>query len=82
MLILTRRLNESIRIGTDIEITIVQINKHSIKLGINAPKSVSVFRKELYEMIQKENIAASQAGKEKIESLKSLINKENKDTIK
>ena len=55
MLILTRRLNETIMIEDNIEISIVDIKGDQVKVGINAPKSVKVFRKEVYDAIQLEN---------------------------
>jgi carbon storage regulator len=58
MLVLARKVNESIMIGDDIEIVIIDIKGDQVKLGIKAPKSVAVHRKEIYEEIQKENIAA------------------------
>ncbi len=58
MLVLARKLNESIMIGDDIEIVIVDIKGDQIKLGIKAPKKIAVHRKEIYEEIQLENIAA------------------------
>ncbi|MFJ8266892.1 carbon storage regulator CsrA [Peribacillus asahii] len=55
MLVLTRKLNESIMIGNDIEITILAIEGEQIKLGIQAPKHVDIHRKEVYLSIQQEN---------------------------
>ncbi|MFJ7977666.1 carbon storage regulator CsrA [Peribacillus sp. NPDC096379] len=55
MLVLTRKLNESIMIGNDIEITILAVEGEQIKLGINAPKQVEIHRKEIYLAIQEEN---------------------------
>ncbi len=55
MLVLTRKLNESIMIGNDIEITILAVEGEQIKLGINAPKQVEIHRKEIYLSIQQEN---------------------------
>ncbi len=52
MLVLTRRLNETIVINDDIEITITKIDGHQIKLGIDAPKDIKVHRKEVYEKIK------------------------------
>ena len=52
MLVLTRRLNQSIRIGDNVEITVVEIRGDQIRLGINAPKDVDVHRKEVYLEIQ------------------------------
>ena len=58
MLVLTRKKNQKIMIGDEIELTIVDIKNEQIKLGISAPKHVKVFRKEVYEAIQAENKAA------------------------
>jgi len=55
MLVLTRKLNESIMIGNDIEITILAVEGEQIKLGIQAPKHVDIHRKEVYLSIQQEN---------------------------
>jgi len=60
MLVLTRKQGESIRIGDDIEIIITEINKGSARIGILAPKNTSIYRKEIYEKILKENQAAAQ----------------------
>ncbi len=58
MLVLARRINESIMIGDDIEVVIIDIKGDQVKLGIKAPKKVTVHRKEIYNEIQQENIAA------------------------
>lgn len=55
MLALSRKVNESIIVGNDIEITILEIKKEQVKIGIKAPKSVSVYRKELYLQIKDSN---------------------------
>ena len=54
MLVLSRQKDESIIIGDDVETTIVDVRGDKVRLGINAPKSVSVHRKEIYDAIQKE----------------------------
>ena len=59
MLVLSRRRDETIMINDDVEITIVEIRGEVVRLGINAPKTVSVHRKEIYEAIKAENIAAA-----------------------
>ena len=59
MLILARKLNESIMIGDKIEITIIDIKGDQVKLGIQAPKNVKVYRREVYQAIQEENKAAA-----------------------
>ena len=59
MLVLSRKYNETIMIGDEIEITVVDIRTDKVRLGITAPKSVPVHRKEVYEAIQRENQAAA-----------------------
>ena len=54
MLVLSRRKDESIIIGDDVEIIIVDVRGDKIRLGIKAPKSISVHRKEIYDAIQQE----------------------------
>ena len=54
MLVLSRQKEESIMIGDDVEITIVDVRGDKVRLGINAPRSISVHRKEIYLAIQKE----------------------------
>ncbi|MBM7540026.1 carbon storage regulator CsrA [Amphibacillus cookii] len=59
MLVLTRKLNESIKIGDNIEVKIVAIDGDQIKLGISAPKNIDIHRKEIYLDIQQENSKAT-----------------------
>jgi carbon storage regulator len=60
MLVLTRKNGESIKIGDDIEITVISSKNDQVKIGIKAPKTIEVFRKEILEQIQEENAQASQ----------------------
>ena len=60
MLILTRKQGESVAIGDDIQVTVVEIQGKQVKLGVKAPREVAVHRQEIYEKIQQENIRASQ----------------------
>ena len=55
MLALARKVNESIVINDDVEVTVLEIKGDQVKIGINAPKSVPIYRKELYLQIQKAN---------------------------
>lgn len=64
MLVLTRRLNQSIKIGDDVEITVIEVRGDQVRLGVSAPRDVSVHRKEVYLQIQQENQAAAQSGAE------------------
>ncbi len=59
MLVLSRQRDETIMIGDDIEITIVDIRGDKVRVGINAPKEISVHRKEVYDAIQQENRRAA-----------------------
>jgi carbon storage regulator len=60
MLVLSRQRDETIMIGDDIEITVVDIRGDKVRLGINAPRVIQVHRKEVYEAIRSENTQASQ----------------------
>lgn len=60
MLVLSRRANESIMIGNNIEIKILGIEEGKVKLGIEAPKDVEICRREIYIEIEEENITASE----------------------
>ncbi len=62
MLVLSRQRDESIMIGDDVEITIVDIRGEKVRLGINAPPHVPVHRKEVYEAIKREKQAAAGGG--------------------
>ena len=59
MLILSRKVDEKIQIGDDITITIIDIHGEQVKIGVEAPKNIKVFRQEVFEAIQKENKAAA-----------------------
>ena len=70
MLALSRKKDESIIINNNIEITVIEVKGDQVKIGITAPKSVPVYRKEVYDQIQESNKeAANSAG---IEALKEL----------
>lgn len=59
MLVLSRQRDQTIMIGDDVEITVVDIRGDKVRLGINAPPEVPVHRKEVYDQIKKENRAAA-----------------------
>ena len=58
MLILTRKIDEAIRLGDDIRIVLVQIKGGQVRLGIECPSNVRVLREELYEAVRQENLNA------------------------
>lgn len=60
MLVLSRRRNESIMIGKDVEVTVIDIRGDQVKLGIRAPAQVAIHRKEVFEAIETENRAAAE----------------------
>lgn len=72
MLVLSRQRDETIMIGDDIEVTVVDIRGDKVRLGINAPKHVAVHRKEVYEAIRRENREAAQVKPEDLSGVKLL----------
>jgi carbon storage regulator len=71
MLVLARKINESIMIGDEIEIVVIDIKGDQVKLGVKAPKKITVHRKEIYDEIRQENITALNT-RFKPESLRDL----------
>ena len=72
MLGLSRKKDEAIVINNDIEVTIIAVKGDQVKLGITAPKSVPVYRKEVYLQIQEANRAAANETAQAMEALKKL----------
>jgi len=70
MLVISRKINEKIKIGDDIEITIISIDKNQVKIGIEAPKNITILRSKLIEQITNENKKAAQ--KVDIDTLKNI----------
>jgi carbon storage regulator len=58
MLILSRKVNEKIMIGDDIAVSIIEIRGDQVRLGVEAPKTIKVFRREVFDAIEEENRAA------------------------
>lgn len=75
MLVLTRKKNESIIIGDNIEIVVAGIEDGKVKLGIKAPKDIDIYRKEVYETIEDENKTASKSQSIDFNFLKDIFKK-------
>ena len=69
MLILTRKMGESILIGDDIEVVITSIDQNKVRVGIKSPPQIPIYREELYRRIQAENRAAAAIGKDELDNL-------------
>ncbi|MFE8696499.1 carbon storage regulator CsrA [Cytobacillus sp. FJAT-53684] len=74
MLVLSRKKGETIKIGDDIEITIVALANDQVKIGIQAPRNIEILRKELYEETQHENKAATASVANLLSNIKNLSN--------
>lgn len=82
MLVLTRKLGESINIGDEIKITIIDCQGKQIKLGIIAPKHVKVHREEIFEKIQEENKKAAKVSKEALMEAAQKLKRNEKPSDK
>ena len=78
MLVIKRKVSESILIGDDIEIIISEISQDKVKVAINAPKEIKVIRKELKETFEFNKTASEKIDKGSLENLKSQIKNANK----
>jgi carbon storage regulator len=73
MLVLTRKSNQSIMIGDDIEVSVLSVMGEKVRIGIQAPRDIPVFRKEVYLEIQQERVAAAGDSREQVdEALRKL----------
>jgi carbon storage regulator len=72
MLILSRKLNEKIKIGEDITLTVIELRGDQVKIGVEAPKHVKVFRQEVFNAIQNENKAAADSS-ENLTALSGIL---------
>jgi carbon storage regulator len=61
MLILTRRVGETLMIGDEVSVTVLGVKGNQVRIGVNAPKTVSVHREEIYERIQREKTGGASA---------------------
>ena len=68
MLVLTRKSNQSIMIGDDIEVSVLAIMGEKVRIGIQAPRDVPVFRKEVYLEIQQERMGSNKDAREEVDA--------------
>jgi carbon storage regulator len=73
MLVFTRKKGESLVIGNDVEVTILSLGPGNVKIGIKAPRHVSVHRHEVFESIQRENLAAARSRVPPADLLKKVL---------
>jgi len=77
MLVLTRKSNQSIMIGDDIEVSVLAIMGEKVRIGIQAPRDIPVFRKEVYLEIQQERVEEGSSAREEVDqALRGLGNDE------
>ncbi|MBQ5999440.1 MAG: carbon storage regulator CsrA [Treponema sp.] len=75
MLILSRKTDQQIKIGDDISITIIDIHGDQVKIGVEAPRNVKVFRQEVFNAIKSENTAAATVNTDKIGDLSKILSR-------
>ena len=73
MLILSRKTDQQIKIGDDITLTIIEIRGDQVKIGVEAPKSIKVFRQEVFSAIKSENPAALNVNTDSIGALSKML---------
>jgi carbon storage regulator len=73
LLILTRRVGESIVVGDDIVLTVFEVRGDAVRIGIEAPRSVKVNRKEIYEEIQRSNAQAVSSSDDAVDALRGAL---------
>ena len=73
MLILSRKTDQQIKIGDDITLTIIEIRVDQVKIGVEAPKSIKVFRQEVFSAIKSENTAALNVNTDSIGALSKML---------
>ena len=78
MLVLTRKTGEKIKIGENIYVSVLEISKSGVRIGIEAPKEISILRHEVYERIQEENLNAARKALKGIDQAVDLWRKRDR----
>ena len=73
MLVLTRKVDEKINIGDEIIVRVIEVNQGNVRLGIEAPRNISIYRQEVYEKIQEQNRLASKGISSEISSAAEML---------
>lgn len=76
MLVLTRKVNQSIVIGDEVEVVVLEVRGEQVRIGVRAPKSISVHRKEVYEQIRQENLNAASVSTDDLTQLQTRLAEE------
>ncbi len=79
MLVLARKVGQQIIIGEEIEVTVLEVRGEQVRLGINAPRSISIHRKELLTQVADENVAATLVDKDSLTQLTDALKEQPKD---
>jgi carbon storage regulator len=75
VLILTRKIGESIMVGDDVKISVVEIRARHVRLGVDAPQDMAIHREEVYRKIQEANLAAAAAHTQDLDQVAALLGK-------
>ncbi len=73
MLVLTRKVGESIRIGDEIEIIVTAVDQNKVRIGVRSPRSIPVYREELYRRIQMENQQAAEVAMKDLDEMLKMV---------
>ncbi len=82
MLVLARKVGEKIIVNDDIEIIVLDANQNTVRIGVNAPKNVTVYREELYREIKSANISSNDVSSDLLNTLQGLIGNKSQGTFK
>lgn len=79
MLVLTRKSEESVILGGNIEVKVLSVRGDQVSLGFAAPNSISIYRKEVYEAIQEENRQAATRGDDAVKAIRKALRRNGDD---